>query len=275
MSASHDTHFDLRHVRQGRGRPLLLVHGLGSSWRSWQPILPTLAAQREVIAVDLPGFGDTPPLAGAVSIATLADALVGFISRHDLDGVDVAGSSMGARLALELARRGAVGATVALDPGGFWTPRQRRIFGASVGASVRLVRALQPVLPALTGNPVGRTLLFGQFSAAPWRLDPGVALQELRSFDSSPSLDAALHALAHGPTQAGMPAGTARGPIVIGWGRRDLVCLPSQATRAIERFPDAQLHWFEGSGHFPQWDVPEQAARLILDTTARPAPGRP
>lgn len=257
----------LHHVRRGRGRPLLLIHSLGSSWRSWEPVLPALEAEREVIAVDLPGFGETPPLGGEVSIATLADALEAFLSLHDLDGVDVAGSSMGARLALELARRRRVGGAVALDPGGFWTARQQRVFGASVGASVRLVRALQPVLPMLTGNPAGRTLLFGQFSARPWALDPEVALRELRSFDASPSLDAALRALAHGPPQAGMPPGTARGPIVIGWGRRDLVCLPSQAARAMQRFPDARLHWFEACGHFPQWDVPEQASRLILDAT--------
>ncbi len=262
---------ELHQVRRGSGRPLLLIHGLGSSWRSWSPLLPALEAEREVIAVDLPGFGETRPLSGDVSIATLADALEDFLSRHDLDGVDVVGSSMGARLTLELARRGMVSAVVALDPGGFWTDRQRRVFGASIGASVRLVRALQPVLPMLTGNPVGRTLLFGQFSARPWALDPDLALRELRSFDASPSLDAALRALVHGPPQAGMPPGTARGPIVIGWGRRDLVCLPSQAALAIERFPDARLHWFDGCGHFPQWDRSEETIRLILDTTARPA----
>ncbi|MGH2867672.1 MAG: alpha/beta fold hydrolase, partial [Solirubrobacteraceae bacterium] len=236
---------DLHHVRSGTGRALLLIHGLGSSWRSWNPILPALQSARDVIAVDLPGFGDTPPLDGDVSIATLADALEGFLWGHALDGVDVVGSSMGARLALELARRQRVGSVVALDPGGFWTDRQRRIFGASVGVSVRLVRALQPVLPLLTGNPVGRALLFGQFSARPWALSPELALGELRSFDASPSLDGALRALAHGPPQAGMPAGTARGPIVIGWGRRDLVCLPSQAADAAQRFPDARLHWFD------------------------------
>lgn len=262
---------ELHQVRRGSGRPLLLIHGLGSSWRSWSPILPALEAEREVIAVDLPGFGETRPLSGEVSIATLADALEDFLSRHDLDGVDVVGSSMGARLTLELARREKVSAVVALDPGGFWTDRQRRVFGASIGASVRLVRALQPVLPMLTGNPVGRTLLFGQFSARPWALDPDVARRELRSFDASPSLDAALRALVHGPPQAGMPPGTARAPIVIGWGRRDLVCLPSQAALAIERFPDARLHWFDACGHFPQWDRPEETIRLILDTTDRPA----
>ncbi|HET9074961.1 MAG TPA: alpha/beta fold hydrolase [Solirubrobacteraceae bacterium] len=262
---------DLHHIRRGSGRPLLLIHGLGSSWRSWDLVLAELSAEREVIAVDLPGFGDTSPLAGEVTISTLADALEGFLDIHDLDGVDVVGSSMGARLALELARRQRVGAVVSLDPGGFWTDRQRRVFGATLGPSIKLVRGLAPVLPLLVKNPAGRTLLLGQFSARPWALDGDVVLRELRGYSHSPSLDAAFHALVHGPVQAGMAAGTARGPIVIGWGRRDLVCLPSQAARASERFPDARIHWFENCGHFPQWDVPDECSRLILDVTARAA----
>lgn len=257
----------LRFARRGTGRPLLLVHGLGGSRHSFDPITSSLAAEREVIAPDLPGFGATPPLHGEVSIATLADALERFLVEQHLEGVDCAGSSMGARLVLELARRGKVGATVALNPGGFWNDRERRVFGASVATSIALVRALQPVMPALTGSPVGRTVLFAQFSARPWRLPGDVLLREMRCFAASPSFDAALDALVHGPPQSGMPAGTARGPIVIGWGRRDLVCLPRQAERAIRRFPDARLHWFERCGHFPQWDRPDEAIRLMLETT--------
>ena len=150
----------LRFARRGTGRPLLLVHGLGGSRHSFDPITDALAAEREVIAPDLPGFGATPPLRGDVSIARLADALERFLVDQDLEGVDCAGSSMGARLVLELARRGKVGAAVALDPGGFWNDRERQVFGASVAASIALVRALQPVMPALTGSPVGRSVLF-------------------------------------------------------------------------------------------------------------------
>jgi pimeloyl-ACP methyl ester carboxylesterase len=257
----------LRFARHGAGRPLLLVHGLGGSRTSFDPITGALAAERDVIAPDLPGFGETPPLRGEVSIATLADALERFLVAHGLQGVDCAGTSMGARLVLELARRGTVGAVVALDPGGFWNDRERKMFGASVAASIALVRTLQPVMPALTDSPVARTVLFAQFSARPWRLPADVLLREMRSFAAAPSIDTALHALVHGPGQAGMPAGTARAPIVIGWGRRDLVCLPRQAERAARRFPDARLHWFERCGHFPQWDAPEEATRLILETT--------
>lgn len=44
-------------VRRGRGHPLLLIHGLGGSHRSWDPVIDVLTANRDVLAVDLPGFG--------------------------------------------------------------------------------------------------------------------------------------------------------------------------------------------------------------------------
>ncbi len=108
----------------------------------WTPVLDVLAAEREVIAVDLPGFGDTPPLPGEVSIATLADAVTAYLRAHDLMGVDVAGNSMGARLVLELARRDVVGAVVSLDPGGFWRGWERAFFATSIALSIRLIRLL-------------------------------------------------------------------------------------------------------------------------------------
>ena len=259
---------DMNYIRRGTGKPLLLVHGLGGSWRSWSPILDALAVERDVVAVDLPGFGDTPPLQGQVSIASLADALTEFLEARDLRGVDVVGSSMGARLVLEMARRGVVGATISLDPGGFWEGWERTLFNTSVALSIKLVRALQPVMPLLTSNPVGRTLLFAQFSAHPWSLPAEVTLAEMRTFAASPSFDPLLHELAYGARQQGAPPGTLRAPVVIGWGRQDRVCFPNQAQRALALFPDARLHWFENCGHFPQWDVPQEAARLILTTTA-------
>lgn len=253
---------ELHHVRRGAGPPLLLVHGLGGSWRSWAPILDPLAARREVIALDLPGFGASPPLPGEVTIATLADAVERFQAAHGLEAVDLVGSSMGARLVLELARRGAPGAAVALSPGGFWDRPGRRWFQATLNASIRLVRALQPAMPALTATPVGRTALLAQLSARPWAVPSDVALTELRSLAASPSFDAALHSLVHGPTQAGAPS--TPGPVTIVWGRQDRVCLPGQAALAQQRFPTARLEWLDACGHFPHWDRPQETVRLVL-----------
>jgi pimeloyl-ACP methyl ester carboxylesterase len=258
----------LNHVRRGSGSPLLLIHGLGAGLQSWTPILDRLDARREVIAVDLPGFGETPPLTGEVSIATLTDSVADFIHEQGLGTVSTAGQSMGGRIVLELARRGVGGDTVALDPGGFWNDRELAVFGATLRPSIKLVRALHAVLPTMLGNPVTRTALLAQFSARPWALSAHTVLPDLRGLADAPATGPAMDALTKGPKQAGAPAGTLPGRATIGWGRRDLVTLPRQASRAEAAFPDAVLHWFERCGHFPQWDAPDDAVRLILDNTA-------
>lgn len=258
----------INYVRRGSGKPLLLIHGIGSSHRSWDLIIDELAAHRDVIAVDLPGFGATPPLRGETSIRTLADAVTKFLDDHSLLGTDAVGSSMGARLVLELARRGGIlGAVVSLDPGGFWAGWEVPFFYHSVQLSAKLVDALQPVLPALTGNPISRSLLFVQFSAHPWSIPAPIALQELRTFTPTPVFSELLHNLAHGEPQKGAGAGSIRHPLVIGWGRQDRVCLPNQSGRAMDLFPDAELHWFDHCGHFPQLDASDECTQLILDVT--------
>ncbi|MCB6574798.1 hypothetical protein LI165_12295, partial [Phascolarctobacterium faecium] len=88
-----------------------------------QPVLDGLSARRSVVAVALPGFaGDTPPLA-ASSFATLTDALQEWLGEEGLADAPLVGSSLGARMVLELSRRGLGADNVALDPGGFWTDR--------------------------------------------------------------------------------------------------------------------------------------------------------
>lgn len=259
---------DMHYIRRGAGKPLLLLHGIGSSWRTWQLILDDLALARDVIAVDLPGFGDTPPLGGPVTIGTLADAVTAFLTQHELLGIDVVGNSMGARLVLELARRpGVVGAVVSLDPGGFWQGLEVPFFYGKIALSAKLIKALQPAMPFLTGNAVTRTLLFSQFSHHPWKIPAQVALDEMHSFAHAPSLDELLKSLVK-DEQAGAPKGSIRGPLVIGWGRQDQVCPPKQSKLALEKFPDARLYWFDDCGHVPQWDQPAETVRLILAATS-------
>lgn len=260
----------LHTVRRGAGRPLVLVHGLGGNWQSWAPVLDTLAAKREVIALDLPGHGQSSARADSSTFAGLADSVAAYLAAQGLSGADLVGSSLGARLVLELARRGGTGAVVALDPGGFWRGWERTFFKTTIGASVRLLRTLRPALPRIADSAIGRTMLLSQLSARPRALDPGQVATELHSYATTPTFDALVRDLSAGPEQRG-PAGPGAGPIAIGWGRSDRLCLPRQADRAMAAFPTARLHWFDGSGHFPAWDRPAETARYILENTGTSA----
>ena len=53
----------LAHVRRGSGPPLVLLHALGADAFMWDPVMDRLATERDVLAVDMPGFGGSQPLA--------------------------------------------------------------------------------------------------------------------------------------------------------------------------------------------------------------------
>ena len=255
---------DLSSSRSGSGAPLVLVHGLGARRASWDPVLPGLAAAREVVTVDLPGHGATPPLPGPLTLDRLTDELQAWLVAQDLAGADLVGSSMGARMVLELARRGAGRHVVALEPGGFWTSVEKRVFAASVTASFALVNALRPALPVLAGSAAGRTALLPQFTPRPWAVPAAVALTDLRSIADTTALFETLRALVDSGPQLGGPT---PGRVLLGWGRRDRVTLPRQAVRAQAAFPQATLHWFDRCGHFPTWDQPQETVQVVLAAT--------
>ncbi len=256
----------MHQITRGSGKPILLIHGLGSSWQAWQPILDDLATERSVIAIDLPGHGATPAEQDSGTFEGLVDSVERYLVTNDLIGVDVVGSSMGARIVLELARRGKVGNVVALDPGGFWRGWERRFFHTTIGLSARLLRALRSRLPAISRSAVARAALLAQLSAKPTVLSPELVSTELTSITDTQTFDALVRDLASGPEQRG-PAADPTRRIIIGWGKHDRLCLPRQAKRATAAFPSATLHWFDRSGHFPMWDMPREATAVILEAT--------
>src|SRR5918992_5733673 len=105
------------YARLGSGPPLLLVHGLGSCKEMWRPLLPALAREREVVAVDLPGFGASPP--GPRTVEGLAEALAAFAAELGLERPHVAGNSLGGGVALVMGSMGVCGSVCAVSPIGF------------------------------------------------------------------------------------------------------------------------------------------------------------
>jgi len=122
----------LAHERRGSGPVLVLIHGLGSRRQVWEPMLGDLARHREVIALDLPGFGESPawepPRPDVVpgSVDHLADLVAHFLDSLGIESPELAGSSLGGGIALELGRRGVARSVTAFAPVGFWGPVGRR-----------------------------------------------------------------------------------------------------------------------------------------------------
>ncbi|WP_036567008.1 alpha/beta fold hydrolase [Nocardia sp. BMG51109] len=259
----------LNHHRVGAGEPLVLVHGIGSRWQVWEPIIDTLARSFEVFAVDLPGFGDSEPLAHT-TVDTLTDALAAFLTEQGLERPHLAGNSMGGLIVLALGARGLAGSVTAFSPIGFWSGAGRVWCRQALGRSRTLGRLLRPAVPALLGTPAGRTALLGLVFGKPWAVDATVALDTADGAMDSPGFDSALASFAG----ARMPAGGRldRIPVTVAWGSRDiLLTYATQSRRARDRLPGARHITLPGSGHIPFYDDPDRCAQVVRDQLgARP-----
>jgi pimeloyl-ACP methyl ester carboxylesterase len=262
---------DWHKIDIGTGRPLVLLHGGGSSSDSWRPVLGELSKHRRVIAFDIPGHGRTPAPQGVqYDIDWLFDWVVPQIQvqleRAGIQTpVDLAGNSMGGWIALEAAKRGLARSVVALGPAGLWEtgmpPRLQNQFRALlIGAS-----ALRG-----HGRHMLRLPLLGQAALYPVVANPGgipreAIIEMMTTFDHNrtvlvPLLRASRTASFHDGRSIDVP-------ITIAHGTHDrMVHPPPQTIR--DRLP-AHTRWLElpGCGHVPMSDDPALIARTILEAT--------
>jgi pimeloyl-ACP methyl ester carboxylesterase len=269
MSPSGNAPAALALERGGDGPPLVLVHGLGLSRRCWRPVREPLEQRHDVVAVDLPGFGESPPLpAGDTPTpARLADLLQQDIDRLGLAAPAVVGNSLGGWVALELARRGCASCAVAIAPSGFETPPERAYVIALNELMRTRARLSAPFAHQLTASPTVRTILFGGLRSRPWRVTPRVAERELNDFGGSPGFQPALRA----SVGTRLPVGLSdiRTPVRITYGTLDFMLGALTAPRFAAAIPGAELVPLPGLGHVPMLDDPDLVAHTILDFTSR------
>jgi pimeloyl-ACP methyl ester carboxylesterase len=246
----------LAHVRRGEGEPLLLLHGLGATGRAWEPVLDRLAAEREVIALDMPGFGASDPLPAGVppSAANLAAEIAHFCEREEVGIPHAAGNSLGGWVALELGRIGGASSVTALSPAGLW----RRPLGPRRVDPRRLARRLRPLISLALRSARGRRALLGTTMAHPERVPPAAARDLVLGWVNSPVYDAANDEMRAAVFD---PKGYPRIPVTVAWGELDrLVARPRE-----ERLPaGARLLTLAGVGHTPSWDDPELVTEVLL-----------
>jgi pimeloyl-ACP methyl ester carboxylesterase len=255
----------LHHDRGGTGPTLVLVHGLGSEWHAWAPVLARLRRERDVIALDLPGFGQSPslPTDTAPTATALAEAVAAFLDALGIARAHLAGNSLGGWVALELARRNRARSATLISPGGFWNEAERRYATLSLKAARALGRRFGAAAPRILAQPLGRVLLLSQVVGRPAQMPAAAALEAARAFVSAPGFDTTLAAAA-APGRRFRPGRVIDCPITIAWGDRDRLLPPWQARRAAAALPGARVVRLHGCGHVPMWDDPEGVAALLL-----------
>lgn len=249
--------------RDGDGPPLLLVHGLGGSSVIWRPVRELLAAQRELLVVDLPGFGRSDPLpAGtAATAANLARAVTALCSELGFDRPHVAGNSLGAWVALELAKAGGARSVCAISPAGLW----RDPLGPRRFERQRFGRWIRPLAEVLMRTGRGRAALLRTTMAHPERVPAADARELVRDYLASRGYEDANRQMRAGAFEH---EGRVAVPVTIAWGEADgLVGRPSRARIP----PESRYLTMPGWGHTPTWDDPEGVAALILEVSDRTA----
>jgi pimeloyl-ACP methyl ester carboxylesterase len=262
----------LSFTRRGSGEPLVLIHALGASRRIWAPVLPALEARYDVLAPDLPGFGESPPLPPdeEPSPAALARAVAGLLTGLGISRPHVVGNSLGGWVALELAGIRPVSSLTLLAPAGLWRRRTPLYDRVSLRTSRRLARSAPALLSRLVGHPAGRVLVLGQSHGRPARMTAEQARAVIHDLGTCPGFDASLtatlgrHYVSPGPLGA---------PVTVAFGTRDLILLPWQSRHLDELPPDTRVTTLPRCGHFPMADDPDAVVAQIVASTARSVPG--
>jgi pimeloyl-ACP methyl ester carboxylesterase len=256
--------------RKGAGPPLVLLHGVGHRRQAWNSVVELLTPQREVILVDLPGHGESPPLEldGRPVAQALLEAVTGLFDDLGLDRPNIAGNSLGGRLALEAGVAGRAATVTALSPAGFFrgkadVAKARAVFRTMQAAG----RMLQPMAPALARSAGGRAVLYGAIVNRPSLLSPEQAIGDMKAFlAASDALAVVMEGL--GQFTGSVPPEV---PVTIAWGSRDRLLSPKQSSVARDLLPEANFVLLPGCGHVPMTDDPRLVARVLLQGSAQKA----
>ncbi|GGL87677.1 hydrolase [Streptomyces fumigatiscleroticus] len=252
------------YARVGHGAPLLLLHGIGHHRQAWDPVTGILAAERDVIAVDLPGCGESPALPEGMAhdLPTLSAVLGAFCTALGIDRPHVAGNSLGGLLALELGRGQRARSVTALSPAGFWAPAERRYaFGVLTGMRHAARRLPPPLVERLSRTAAGRAVLTSTIYARPGRRSPEAVVAETRALARAEGFAETLRSGRDVRFTDDIPGI----PVTVAWGSSDRLLVPRQGIRAKRIVPRARLVRLPGCGHVPMSDDPALVARVVLD----------
>jgi len=246
----------VRYARRGAevGVPVLLVHGFGGDLGNWLFNLDALAEKGPVIALDLPGHGESTPRLPGTSLAALAGFVDRFLARIGVARVHAVGHSLGgaivAQLALDQPQR--VASLALLNSAGLGPEINRGYIEGFVAAASR--RELKPVVEQLFADPalVSRQLL-----------------DELLKYKRLDGVSELLTALAqaqfaHGRQQEApdLHAVAQRGTaMLVLWGREDRIVPASHATRAPS---SAAVQVLAAAGHMVMMEQASEVNALLL-----------
>jgi pimeloyl-ACP methyl ester carboxylesterase len=246
--------------RRGDGPPAILLHGIGGELCVWEPVIEPLSNGLEVIAADLPGFGHSAPLPAHLSPTpqALARIVAELMDELGLESAHLAGNSLGAWVALELAKGPRARSVTALCPAGLWGAPLRAAGPPARGRTHAFARSARWLLPLLTMSRRVRRLALTHVVAHPDRVPRRAARRMISSYARATAYEATRAAML---TSAFEQPDRIRVPLTVGFGEFDRLIRPVRLS-----VPGARTVLLPDCGHIPMWDDPELVTNLIADT---------
>jgi pimeloyl-ACP methyl ester carboxylesterase len=256
------------------GVPALFVHGLGGNSTAWLENLTAVARERRVIAVDLPGFGNSPPTSDGISIPGFSRTLQRFCEHLGLDEVVLVGSSLGGWVCADLTLRDPdrVQALVLTDAAGIFPTRAERFKAVSMMRGAELGAPLAPRFrQAVASRRRLRAWSLKYSIADPSRLAPDLVYMALPT-QPDPGFSPAFTACRRSWSDAWCDQLTEIDcPTMIVWGERDALLPLRHAREWARRIVGSELHVIPEAGHLPMIERPDLYNELLLGFLGRVA----
>jgi pimeloyl-ACP methyl ester carboxylesterase len=248
----------INYVEIGSGPPLLLVHGLAGSWQNWLETIPHFAGTHRVLALDLPGFGESPMPAERISIPGYGRLVDAFCEAVGMERGAVVGNSMGGFIGAEMGIQHPqrVEKLVLVSAAGLTIEHQRN------EPALALMRRLEAVLSWAATHPRAEFYLrprarrgLRYVFAHPERLPGPVVVEQVRG-SGKPGFIDALDALSDYAIRDRLERIAA--PTLVVWGDRDRLVPVDDADAFAELIPNARKIVYEDTGHVAMIERPER-----------------
>lgn len=241
---------ELAYTRQGKGKPLVLLHGYPLDHHLWDEVVPLLVDTFDVIVPDLRGFGDSITIDTPYTMDNFASDIAGLLDQLNIKKVAIAGHSMGGYVALAFARLypervsgfGLIGSQVLADP----PDRKEARYKSAADVEEN---GIDGVVEAMAGKFTSDVRLQEFARESMKAQQPAAYIGALKAMaerqDSTPLLASMKY------------------PIVLIHGDADVLIPVDRAREAKAALPHAHLVEVPGAGHMPMMENKEMTAEAL------------
>ena len=266
------------YFRAGEGPPIVLIHGITSSARTWREVMPGLAEKHTVIALDLPGHGRSGKPRSDYSLGNYASGIRDLLSVLDIGRVTVVGHSLGGGVAMQFGYQfpNRLARLVLVDSGGLGNEVALYLRAATLPGAEYVIPVLFSSPARFTARAVGRALgWLGVKSSANTR---GLT-EGMESLGDSDTRRAFVHTARSVIDPRGQRVDArdrlylSEGvPTMLIWGEKDRVIPMTHGQQAHELMPHSRFEILPGAGHFSHNDDPERFVALLSEFIADTEP---